>query len=84
MIPIQDLLSRIRWDEEFHQGTFLIRYYDRMEDKLLEVSLQDLRFSDEDHFAVWIAAPDGELHQVPLHRIREVRRNGVLIWQRPP
>jgi uncharacterized protein (UPF0248 family) len=24
------------------------------------------------------------VHEVPFHRVREVYRDGVLIWQRPP
>jgi uncharacterized protein (UPF0248 family) len=83
MIPIQDLLSRIRWDPEFGQAQFVVGYYDRVEDRLVQVNLRDLRFSDEDRFAVWIADLDGQLRQVPVHRIREVRRDGALIWHRP-
>lgn len=83
MIPIQNLLSRIRWDQEFRQAEFSIGYYDRLQRRLIEVPMRDLQFSAEDHFAVWITDSQGQPHQVPLHRIREVRRNGLLIWQRP-
>ena len=31
MIPIQELLSRIRWDESFGKGDFEIGYYDRVD-----------------------------------------------------
>ena len=29
MIPIHELLNRIRWDAEFAKGTFELGYYDR-------------------------------------------------------
>ncbi len=34
MIPIHELLSRIRWDPEFAKGNFELGYYDRAEDRL--------------------------------------------------
>jgi hypothetical protein len=30
VIPIQDLLHRIRWDAEFGKAQFVIGYYDRV------------------------------------------------------
>jgi hypothetical protein len=35
MIPTQDLLSRIRWDEDFGRARFEIAYYDRVEKKVI-------------------------------------------------
>jgi len=33
MIPIQELLNRIKWDKSFGAGRFEITYYDRVEEK---------------------------------------------------
>lgn len=84
MIPIQQLLSRIRWDPEFGRGEFVLGYYDRIEDRILHVSLKDVRFEPEDHFSCRIIDVEGAAHMVPLHRIREVFKDGVLIWERHP
>ena len=43
-------------------------------------------FADHDHFACTLVDDEGEARQLPLHRIREVLKDGRLIWQRdgPP
>jgi uncharacterized protein (UPF0248 family) len=83
MIPIQELLSRIRWDKEFAKGRFEIGYYDRIKDEIVRVSLQAVHFTAGDHyFAFQIVDEEGEVHSIPFHRIREVRKDGELIWQR--
>ena len=82
MIHIQDLLNRIRWDENFGQGDFEIGYYDRVEDKIIRVSFQHLHFPPGDHFAFELTGQNDETCSVPFHRVREVYKNGLLSWQR--
>jgi uncharacterized protein (UPF0248 family) len=82
MIPIHELLSRIRWDRQFGEGDFMIGYYDRVEDTVIRVPMRELFFQPDNHFAFDLIDQDGELHSVPLHRIREVYKNGKLIWHR--
>jgi uncharacterized protein (UPF0248 family) len=82
MIPIHELLSRIRWDRQFGEGDFVIGYYDRVEDAVIRVPMRELFFQPDNHFAFDLIDQDGALHSVPLHRIREVYKNGKLIWHR--
>jgi len=82
MIPIQDLLNRIRWDPEFGRGRFELSYYDRVEKALVRVPFERLTFPPGDHFFLEAVDADGEVHTVPLHRVREVSRDGVVIWRR--
>jgi len=82
MIPIHELLSRIRWDRQFGEGDFVIGYYDRVEDAVVRVPMRELFFQPDNHFAFDLIDRDGVLHSVPLHRIREVYRNDKLIWHR--
>ena len=82
MIPIHELLSRIRWDSEFGAAEFAIGYYDRVADTIIVVPLTALEFSSSDHFNFTLVDDEGELHTIPLHRIRQVFRNGELIWER--
>jgi uncharacterized protein (UPF0248 family) len=54
MIPIQDLLHRIRWDPEFGSGEFVIGYYDRVEHKLISVPFLQISFpKDGPVFSNW-------------------------------
>ncbi len=82
MIPIHELLNRIRWDQEFGDADFIIGYYDRLEDKIIQVPLKEIYFDKEDHFDFELIDEEGTAHTIPLHRIREVTRNGERIWHR--
>ncbi len=82
MIPIHELLNRIRWDKDFGDANFIIGYYDRIEDRIIKVSLKELSFEKDDRFDFELVDDMGETHTIPLHRIKEVYRNGELIWQR--
>ncbi|MGD8631504.1 MAG: DUF504 domain-containing protein [Gammaproteobacteria bacterium] len=82
MMPIHELLNRIRWDREFGQGEFEVGYLDRVAGEIMRVPLREVSFEPEDHFAFNLTDEEGELHSIPLHRIKQVFRNGALIWQR--
>ena len=82
MIPIHELLNRIKWDHEFGQAEFIIAYHDRFDANLVKVALKELFFDSEDHFDFELVDDMGITHSIPLHRIREVYRNGKLIWYR--
>lgn len=82
MRPIHELLSRIKWDDTFAQADFVIGYYDRSKDEVIKVPLNRLYFDKHDHFDFELTDDTGERRSIPLHRIRQVYRNGDLIWQR--
>jgi uncharacterized protein (UPF0248 family) len=83
MIPIHELLSRIRWDKAFGEGQFEIGYFDRVEGTIHRVSLKEIVFPEDERRVFQVVDESGEAHRVPLHRVREVYRDGVNIWQRP-
>lgn len=82
MTPIHELLNRIRWDEEFGRGDFRIGYYDRVDERLIQVALKEVFFEPDDHFSFDLIDEEGTLHSIPLHRIKEVYKDGELIWHR--
>jgi uncharacterized protein (UPF0248 family) len=82
MIPIRQILSRIRWDSEFGAANFEIGYYDRIEDRIILVPFSDLVFPEDRADSVIVMDYEGENHAIPLHRIKEVYRDRQLIWQR--
>jgi uncharacterized protein (UPF0248 family) len=84
MIPIQDLLRRIQWDSEFGKAEFVIGYLDRVSGTVARVPIRRTRFRSGEHFAFEVAQDHGAIHDVPLHRVREIWRDGVLIWHREP
>lgn len=84
MTPIQDLLHRIQWDAEFGNASFTLGYYDRVRERVFRVSFERVHRARGDHFSFDLEDADGRLRMIPFHRVREVWRNGVLIWERKP
>jgi uncharacterized protein (UPF0248 family) len=82
MIPVHELLNRIRWDPEFGRGEFEIGYYDRVRGDVVRVPLREVCFPPGEHFSFVFIDTDGVAHDVPLHRIRQVFKDGHLIWSR--
>jgi uncharacterized protein (UPF0248 family) len=82
MMPIQDLLHRIQWDPTFGNGRFVIGYYDRVIHRILRVPLRQVQLARGAHFSFTLMQDDGYGRMVPFHRVREVWRDGKLIWQR--
>lgn len=82
MIPIQELLNRIRWDVQFAQGEFEIGYFDRVEDRIIRVPFREVYFDTDDDFAFQATDDDGVIRSIPLHRVKEVVKDGELIWHR--
>ena len=83
MIPIHELLNRIRWDSEFAKGSFELGYYDRTENRIIMVPLKEVTFSTESPSTFELMDPEGQVHRVPFHRVREIYKNAQRIWHRP-
>ncbi|MCF6149795.1 MAG: DUF504 domain-containing protein [Candidatus Kuenenia sp.] len=83
MIPIHELLSKICWNSEFGKGIFEIGYYDRIERKNIRVSFEKILLEKGNHATFRLMDANGELQTIPFHRVREVYKDGELIWNRP-
>jgi len=79
METIRDLLNRIKWDKNLKPEEYSIFYLDRIQKKLIEIKYSDI-LKVESSFM--ILERDGEEVEIPLHRIRKVKRNGKLVWER--
>ncbi|MGA2863982.1 MAG: DUF504 domain-containing protein [Verrucomicrobiota bacterium] len=83
MIPIHELLDRIRWDPEFARGSFQLGYYDRAENRVILVPLKEVSFPPESPQRFQFVDAEGRTHRVPFHRVREVYKDSQRIWRRP-
>ena len=84
MVPIQELLHRIKWDSEFGRAAFEVGYVDRVAGGTVRVPFSDVRLERGLLVVVNAFDENGSHAAIPLHRVREVWRDGRLIWQRPP
>jgi uncharacterized protein (UPF0248 family) len=82
MIPVHELLNRIRWDQGFAKADFVIGYYDRVRDDIEYVPFIRLAFPADDAFRFVLVDGEGQVHNIPYHRVRVVYRNGERIWHR--
>jgi uncharacterized protein (UPF0248 family) len=83
MQTAHEMLNRIRWDSRFATGaTFEIGYYDRVQNSILKVKFKDILFPEDDHFSFAITDDNDDIHTIPYHRVKEIYRNGRLIWCR--
>ncbi len=82
MQPVQELLSRIRWDKNLAESDFKLGYYDRLEQQLIVVAFKEIIFPKGDHFSFEIIDHEGQLHSVPYHRVKAIYQNDRLIWHR--
>ncbi len=82
MDPIDKLLNRIKWDKEFGNGYFEIGYEDHIEQKIFRVSFRSVNFSEDQPSSFQVKDEQGKTRTIPFHRIREVYKDGRLIWKR--
>lgn len=75
---IGDLLNKIRWDKNLKPEEYMIIYFDRIAEKTFEVPF--INISRKGNFFI-INRNNQEIF-IPLHRIRQVKRNGKVIWER--
>ena len=83
MTPIHKLLARIRHDPKFGQGAFELGYLDRFDAEVQRIALGIVDFPDGEKRVFEFEDAAGQKRRVPFHRIREVYRDGALIWRRP-
>jgi uncharacterized protein (UPF0248 family) len=82
LIPIHELLNRIRWDSQFAEGSFVLGYYDRAEDRVILVPFKDVSFPPDSPGTFELTDAEGRTHRVPFHRVREMYRDSQRIWHR--
>ena len=84
MISSKELLNRIRWDPEYGRGLFTIGYEDHVVGGVVRVPFSEIRLEGGDHFSFALVDGQGVERTIPFHRVREVLRDGVVIWHRAP
>ena len=82
MVPIHALLARIRWDPQFGRGRWEIAYLDCAQPGLVRVPLDEIRTQAHIGFVFDVVDEEGAEHSIPYHRVRQVWRDGKLLWSR--
>ena len=78
MLPIQDLLNKIKWDIRENPDDYLIFYYDRILKELMQIPYNKIKRIE----GSFMVLDNEEESNVPLHRIRKVAKNNAVVWER--
>ena len=77
MQPIKELINKIKWDKRENPEDYSLVYIDLGKKKELDyTSIKRL----EGNFM--IIERNNEEVEIPLHRIREVKKKGIVVWKR--
>lgn len=79
MIPILNLLNKIKWDKNLNPEEYSIFYLDRITKSLIEIRYNDIKKIEK---SFMILEKNNEEVNIPLHRIRKVKRKNKLVWER--
>ncbi len=74
MIPLEQFLNKIKFSGEFKLEEITLYYKDRFKPKLMPLKFNESK-KDNGVFII-------NNKVVPLHRIKEVRSSGTVIWKR--
>jgi len=77
MQTIKDFINKIKWDKRENPEDYYLVYVDFGKEK--EIPYTAIKRL-EGNFMV--LERDGEEIEIPLHRIRKVKKKGKIIWQR--
>jgi uncharacterized protein (UPF0248 family) len=79
MITIEKLIHKIEWDDRECPSDYSLYYIDRITNKKMEIKFTSIKEIVDGVMLLKINDIDT---QIPLHRIREVRKNNVVVWER--
>ena len=75
MISCFDMLNKIKWDKNLNKQDYNLFYLDNIDKTLIKIKFNDIIEISKN----FITLQDKE---ILLHRIKEIRKKGKLIWKR--
>ena len=77
MMTEHEMLSRIKWDKKCEPAEFTVQYLDLK--RLASIPYSAIKKIESGFMVI---DKDGRDVDIPLHRIRVIRRKGEIVWQR--
>lgn len=76
---LKDLINKIKWDKKEKPELYSLFYIDRFTKKKKEIKYNNLKRIEGTFLVI---EQDSEEIEIPMHRIKEARKEGKLIWSR--
>lgn len=72
---ILDLLNKIKWDAREKPEEYTVIYFDRLYKNKKEIKFKEIKNFNN-------LTLELENREIPLHRIREIKKGNKIIWKR--
>lgn len=72
---ILDLLNKIKWDAREKPEEYAVIYFDRLYKNKKEIKFKEIKNFNN-------LTLELENREIPLHRIREIKKENKIIWKR--
>lgn len=79
MQTLKELISKIKFDKRENPADYDFFYLDRINHKKVKINFKDILRVEGEMFVI---EKNNFETEIPLHRIRQVTKNGEIIWQR--
>jgi uncharacterized protein (UPF0248 family) len=78
MLPIHHLLNKIKWDKRENPGEYSIFYLDRILNGLMQIPYTKIKKLE----GSFMVLNNIDKTNIPLHRIKKVMKNNIIVWER--
>ncbi|MBI2654443.1 DUF504 domain-containing protein [Candidatus Woesearchaeota archaeon] len=78
MITIKDLLNKIKWDKRENPEQYTLFYFDRIQKTLIKIPYTKIKKLE----GSFMVLDNEEETNIPLHRIKKVAKDNVVVWER--
>jgi uncharacterized protein (UPF0248 family) len=75
MISCFNILNKIKYDKNLNKEEYFIYYLDNIKKKLIEIKFDKIIEITKNFITL-------EDKEIPIHRIKEIRKKEKLIWKR--
>jgi len=78
MLPIHQLLNKIKWDKRENPSEYSIFYLDRILNKLIQIPYAKIKKLE----GSFMVLENEDETNIPLHRVKKVMKNNEVVWER--
>ena len=78
MTSIKDFLNKIKWSKKENPNDYKIGYWDNADKKLVSINFNEIKKIE----GKFLLLNKEEETYIPMHRIREVKKKGKVVWER--
>jgi len=75
----KEILNKLKWDKSAEPEKCSVLYTDRISQGLKTIPFQKIKKIEGNFFEI---KEGGKTSEIPVHRIREIRKESRLIWRR--